>query len=543
MSVEVLRHITGLDDLVNADTLRRWFYDLNAGAANFGLDTEIFVASDRDESRYRDPDVFDMERTGDTHQAFGNGGHFCAGHFFARQVERVMLEELVTQLPNLRQRPDATPKVKGWVFRAPKVFQSLWDPVEVAPLEPAQHTAKPLFQPDNVAETLILQVMSMTVEAEDVLSVEFAHRDHKPLPAWEPGAHIDLWLANDRAAQYSLCGNPADKSRWTVAIKREPESRGISRFVHEKLRPGDLVAAGFPRSHFSLVDAPGYCFIAGGIGITPLLPMMEAVKATGTAMSVTYCGRRRSAMAFADRVEDLAGSDALVRRDTGSRADLAAVVDSAVKARQAIFVCGPPAMIAEVENLASACGAAVHSERFEGGQALQTDDFAFAVELVKSSRTLEVPADKTLQNTFDYLHATKAYLQLWGKPLAFYSDKHGVFRSTHASEKDRTSGLTQFWPALYELNIEIICANTPQAKGRVERANQTLQDRLVKEFRLRGIDTIEAPMSMRQNLLRISIPGSANRHAIRKICTGHWPIMRTLTAPCAARKSARCLRP
>ncbi|MBN7807786.1 MULTISPECIES: ISNCY family transposase [Agrobacterium] len=95
------------------------------------------------------------------------------------------------------------------------------------------------------------------------------------------------------------------------------------------------------------------------------------------------------------------------------------------------------------------------------------------------------------ENTFDYLHATKAYLQQWGKPLAFYSDKHGVFRSLHASKKDRTSGLTQFGRALYELNIDIICANTPQAKGRVERANQTLQDRLVKEMRLRGISTIE----------------------------------------------------
>lgn len=96
------------------------------------------------------------------------------------------------------------------------------------------------------------------------------------------------------------------------------------------------------------------------------------------------------------------------------------------------------------------------------------------------------------ENTFDYLHATKAYLQDWGKPITFYSDKHGVFRTTHASEKDRTSGLTQFGRALYELNIDIICANTPQAKGRVERANLTLQDRLVKELRLRGINTIEA---------------------------------------------------
>lgn len=95
------------------------------------------------------------------------------------------------------------------------------------------------------------------------------------------------------------------------------------------------------------------------------------------------------------------------------------------------------------------------------------------------------------ENTFDYLQATKDYLAQWGKPIAFYSDKHGVFRTSHASSKDRTSGLTQFGRALYEVNIDIICANTPQAKGRVERANRTLQDRLVKALRLKNISTIE----------------------------------------------------
>jgi hypothetical protein len=69
------------------------------------------------------------------------------------------------------------------------------------------------------------------------------------------------------------------------------------------------------------------------------------------------------------------------------------------------------------------------------------------------------------ENTFDYFHATKAYLEEWGKPIAFYSDKHGVFRTTHPSEKDRTSGLTQFGRALYELNIDIICANTRRPRG------------------------------------------------------------------------------
>jgi Homeodomain-like domain len=95
------------------------------------------------------------------------------------------------------------------------------------------------------------------------------------------------------------------------------------------------------------------------------------------------------------------------------------------------------------------------------------------------------------ESTFDYFKATRAYLQRHGKPVAFYTDKHGVFRVNH---KDAVGGdgMTQFGRALDQLNIDIICANTPQAKGRVERANGTLQDRLVKEMRLAGISTIEA---------------------------------------------------
>jgi hypothetical protein len=95
------------------------------------------------------------------------------------------------------------------------------------------------------------------------------------------------------------------------------------------------------------------------------------------------------------------------------------------------------------------------------------------------------------ESTFDYFKATRAYLERYGKPIAFYSDKHGVFR---VNKKDAVGGdgMTQFGRALHALNIDIICANSSQAKGRVERANGTLQDRLVKEMRLRGIDTMAA---------------------------------------------------
>jgi len=95
------------------------------------------------------------------------------------------------------------------------------------------------------------------------------------------------------------------------------------------------------------------------------------------------------------------------------------------------------------------------------------------------------------ESTFDYFRATREYLEMHGKPVAFYSDKHGVFR-VNATGATQGDGMTQFGRALHALNIDIVCANTPQAKGRVERANKTLQDRLVKELRLNAVSTIAA---------------------------------------------------
>jgi hypothetical protein len=107
-----------------------------------------------------------------------------------------------------------------------------------------------------------------------------------------------------------------------------------------------------------------------------------------------------------------------------------------------------------------------------------------------TGRVMELRFVKS-ESTFDYFASTVSYLRRHGKPVAFYSDKHSVFRVSHPGATGRGEGLTQFGRALNELNIDIICANSPQAKGRVERMNKTLQDRLVKELRLRGISNLE----------------------------------------------------
>jgi hypothetical protein len=97
----------------------------------------------------------------------------------------------------------------------------------------------------------------------------------------------------------------------------------------------------------------------------------------------------------------------------------------------------------------------------------------------------------TSESTFDYFRTTRAYLEQHGKPVAFYSDKHGIFR-VNSKDAAGGDGVTQFGRALLALNIDIICANSPQAKGRIERAFGTLQDRMVKELRLAGVSSITA---------------------------------------------------
>jgi transposase len=127
------------------------------------------------------------------------------------------------------------------------------------------------------------------------------------------------------------------------------------------------------------------------------------------------------------------------------------------------------------------------------------------------------------ESAFDYFASTRAYLARHGRPVAFYSDKHSIFRVAREHTVGRANGVTQFGRALAELNIGIICANSPQAKGRVERMNKTLQDRLVKELRLRKLSTIEAG-----NAFLPEFMADYNRrfgHAPRNPHDAHRPLM------------------
>jgi ferredoxin-NADP reductase len=202
----------------------------------------------------------------------------------------------------------------------------------------------------TVGATREVVVRERTCEAEDVVSLRLAAVDGSDLPAWEPGAHVDVHLPGGLLRQYSLCGDPTDRSQYRIAVLREPEGRGGSRAVHDEVRNGDKLVVSEPRNRFALQDAPRYLFIAGGIGITPILPMLRTAAATESSWSLLYGGRRRASMAFLPELVQY-GDHVVVRpEDEFGRLGLEAALDTPQQPLL-VYACGPPGLLDALERL------------------------------------------------------------------------------------------------------------------------------------------------------------------------------------------------
>ncbi|WP_069816783.1 PDR/VanB family oxidoreductase [Streptomyces sp. TP-A0874] len=254
---------------------------------------------------------------------------------------------------------------------------------------------------DSETGVLELEVVALRRESDCVLSVELADPERRLLPAWEPGAHIDLWLP-EQVRQYSLLGDPAERHRYRIAVLREPASAGGSRYVHETLRPGELVEVGGPRNNFPLVAAEGYLFIAGGIGITPLLPMIRRVEAEGRDWRLLYGGRSHRSMAFLPELAPYGDKVAPRPFDEFGHLDLAAALGEPTEGL-AVYCCGPEGLITAVEERCEAWPAGtLHVERFSARPRDDEDDLqAFELVLSRSDRRLSVPPDCTALDILD----------------------------------------------------------------------------------------------------------------------------------------------
>ena len=232
--------------------------------------------------------------------------------------------------------------------------------------------------------------------ADGVRALTLRHPLGEQLPAWEPGAHIDVLLGPQLERQYSLCGDPADRTAWRIAVLREPDGRGGSAYVHEQLGQGDKVRVRGPRNHFALRPAPRYRFVAGGIGITPILPMLAAAEAAGAEWTLLYGGRSRTSMAFTRELARYGDRVTVAPQDETGLLDLGSVLD-ALPEGTLVYCCGPGALLDAVEERCPA--GALHVERFQPKEQQGGHEAEFEVELAQSGRTLTVAPGVSVLDT------------------------------------------------------------------------------------------------------------------------------------------------
>lgn len=243
-----------------------------------------------------------------------------------------------------------------------------------------------------------LLVQQAETVAEDVVALTLVSEDGTPLPAWSPGAHVDLVLGDDLVRQYSLCGSTADESSWRVGVLRAPDGRGGSQRVHETLIQGATVTVRGPRNHFPLVASQRYLFIAGGIGITPMLPMIAEAQATGADWRLLYGGRHRASMAFLPELEPYGDRVTLVPQDEAGFLDLDAALGTP-QSGTLVYCCGPEGLLSAVEaKCATWPAGSLHLERFSAKpqEVSEEADESFELVLELSGVTTTVPPDKSV---------------------------------------------------------------------------------------------------------------------------------------------------
>ncbi|MDQ0674709.1 ferredoxin-NADP reductase [Pseudarthrobacter siccitolerans] len=251
--------------------------------------------------------------------------------------------------------------------------------------------------------TVNAQIVDIVNEAEGVVSLHLAPVEGS-FPGWEPGAHIELNLAPDLIRQYSLCGDPQVRDRWRVGVLREPQSRGGSQFVHDKLSVGDVIECGSPLNNFELVDAKEYLFIAGGIGVTPILPMIAECEARGASWRMVYGGRNENSMAFRAEVAKYGDKVTMWPQDRFGIIDLKSLLTEPNDGL-AVYCCGPGVLLDAVEGFCAQWPentATLHLERFRPkAGALDGQNTAFEVVIDSSGDVLTVEADRSIAETLE----------------------------------------------------------------------------------------------------------------------------------------------
>lgn len=254
-----------------------------------------------------------------------------------------------------------------------------------------------------VDRRLTMRVLRIDDETQDIRRFELVSEDGGRLPSFTAGAHIDLHLGAEIIRQYSLCNGPDQVDSYTIAVKREPQSRGGSSALHDRVKVGDLIPVTGPRNHFPLDStARQHLLLAGGIGVTPLLSMARHLKAQGVSFRMVY---------FTRSVQHTAFNDLLTGPEFAAEVEIRHGVEPSAMGEQLrallaahpagghVYACGPRPFMQLVEEIAAASypPGAIHLEHFQADPEAQTGPRdAFRIRLAKSGKELDVPAGESM---------------------------------------------------------------------------------------------------------------------------------------------------
>lgn len=254
-------------------------------------------------------------------------------------------------------------------------------------------------------ERLSLKVTDLRCEARDTLFLELRDEQNRPLPEFSAGAHLEIYLGNGLIRHYSLCNDPAERHRYCLGIGLARDSRGGSKWIHQRLRLGSTLQSSLPRNHFPLRDGPeAVVLIAGGIGITPIMAMIHRCIATGRPWSLYYCARNRSRAAFYEELNALPSGHVRFHFDD-ERAQVfdpvAALHD--ISADTHIYTCGPAPLMRAVQAASADRPAEhVHFEWFTAAPAAEPQNqTGFNIVLHRSQRRLQVPPGKSILDVLE----------------------------------------------------------------------------------------------------------------------------------------------
>lgn len=255
----------------------------------------------------------------------------------------------------------------------------------------------------EVPGRLRVRVAARREEAEGIASFELAATDGGALPMFSAGAHIDVQVAEGLTRQYSLCNDSTETHRYQIAVLHEPNSRGGSRAMHERIQVGDVLSISAPKNHFSLAhEATSSLLLAGGIGVTPILCMAERLAMVGAPFEMHFCTRSRERTAFYDRIaQSRFGAQVQFHFDDGAAAQKLDIGARLARPELGVhlYVCGPKGFMDAVLNTARANGwpeQQLHYEFFAADVKPSEGDDSFEVQLASSGRIIVVAKDQTV---------------------------------------------------------------------------------------------------------------------------------------------------